>query len=248
MERFFDSRSVCCWWPAVFVFSLTEGVFCCHGWHSLWLKHRKISGGRGSTCTTWSPTKNLCVSSEDRTGISRDTLQRTGSPHPPPPSQLWKPLLSCCEINTTDNFSLALVWLVVGLTNFLQQIDPMSSPNMIFIGLACGMTLAESHSLLGLIKPGDQISDAWGTAVATDHLWDGTIRAHFGGMSQTHTKASQTCTKAKDALLSADGRYTRLFFWISPALPMLSARQLDEMTLILIRPIVQFSGCTCHMR
>lgn len=142
---------------------------------------------QGSTCTAWSLTKNLCVSSEDRPGISRDTLQRKGSPHPPPPSQLWKPLLSCCGINTTDSFSLPLVWLVVGLINFLQQKDPMISPNMTFIGLACGMILAESHSLLGLINPGDQISDTWGAAVATDHLWDGTIRARCGVMSQTHT-------------------------------------------------------------
>lgn len=112
--------------------------------------------------------------------------------------------------NQHNCFSLALVWLVVGLINFLQQRDPMISPNMTFIGLACGMILAESHSLLGLINPGDQISDAWGAAVATDHLWDGTIRAHCGGMSQTHTEASQTCTKAKDALLSADGRHTHI--------------------------------------
>lgn len=154
-----------------------------------------------------------------------------------------------CKINTSDSFSLPLVWLVVGLINFLQRRDPMISPNMTFIGLACGMILAESHSLLGLINPGDQISDAWGAAVATDHLWDSTIRAHCGGMSQTHTEASQTCTKAKDVILSADGRHTRLFFWISAALPMLlSARQPDEMTPILIRPIVQCSGCTCHMR
>lgn len=187
MERCIDSRSVCCWWPAVFIFSLTEGVFRCHGWHSLWLKHGEISGGRGSTCTAWSPTKNLCVSSEDRPGISRDTLQRKGSPHPPPPSQLWKPPLSCCGINTTDSFSLPLVCLVMGLINFLQQRVPMIFPNITFIRLACGMILAESHSLLGLINPGDQISDAWGAAVATDHLWDGTIRAHCGGMSQAHT-------------------------------------------------------------
>lgn len=44
---------------------------------------------RDSTCAAWSPTKSLCLSSEDRAGIPRDSpysRKRETHPHPPPPT------------------------------------------------------------------------------------------------------------------------------------------------------------------